>query len=43
MANTFFRYFCDLQIHSRFLPAMKVRDYPIKGASFSKKKQKEKL
>jgi len=37
------RYFCDQQMHDRFLPAMKVSNVPIKGGSFSKEEQKEKL
>ena len=35
-ASSFFRYFCD-----RFLPALKVGDYPIKRASVSKEERKD--
>ena len=36
ITSSFFRYFCD-----RFLPAIKVGDYPIKRASVSKEEIKE--
>ena len=38
IASSSFRYFCD-----RFLPAIKVSDFPIKRASVNKEEGKEKF